>query len=136
MEPTLESIAEIFGFGNAPSSQQPRFAQVVSVSDDTLGVTLGNETVDAVRCCTAAVDDVVLLCFVGGRAIAVAKRGVSSGGGGGDYEVYDGAYYVTPSWNTQILLTQGKLMPANVGVLEIHKSEATTAGTDGYTISV
>ena len=135
MEPTLESIAEIFGFGNAPSSQQPRFAQVVSVSDDTLGVTLGNETVDAVRCCTAAVDDVVLLCFVGGRAIA-RRGGGGDSGGGGSYEEYDGSYYVVPSWNQQVLLTQGKVMPANVGVLEIHKSEATTLGTSGYTISV
>ena len=38
MEPTLESIADIFGFGQTDKPRPPRFAQVASVSDDTLGV--------------------------------------------------------------------------------------------------
>ena len=72
---TNASIARLFGF-DAKTSPQPRFAKVASVSADTLGVLIGTEEAEAVRCCVAEVGDIVLVqTMPNGTLAAIAKRG-------------------------------------------------------------
>ena len=80
---TLESIADLFGFGAQKALQPPRFAKVTAVSSDTVTVTLGAASAEAVRCCVCSVDDVVLLeTLPNGTLAAVGTRGQQGGGGG------------------------------------------------------
>lgn len=83
MSETLESIASLLGLGPEKALQPPRFAKVTAVSSDTVTVTLGASTAEAVRCCVCAVDDVVLLeTLPNGTLAAVGARGQQGGGGG------------------------------------------------------
>lgn len=80
---TLGSIAGLFGFDKDRPLLPPRFAKVVTVGADTVGVTVGESTVEAVRCCACAVDDVVLVeTMPNGTLAAVATRGASGGSSG------------------------------------------------------
>ena len=77
---TLESIAGLFGFGDKQQNTPARFAEVVSVSGDTVSCTVGNSNVDAVRCCDCAPSDVVLLeTMPSGALAAVAVKGYNGG---------------------------------------------------------
>lgn len=72
---TSASIARLFGF-ERKKSPQPRFAKVASVSADTVGVIIGTDEAEAVRCCSAQVGDVVLvLTMPNGTLAAIATRG-------------------------------------------------------------
>lgn len=82
MAETLESIAGLFGFGDKQPNQPARFAEVSTVSGDTVAVTVGASTVDAVRCCACSAGDVVLLeTLPNGTLAAVAVKGYQGGGG-------------------------------------------------------
>lgn len=75
MAETLESIAGLFGFGDKQPNQPARFAEVSAVTGDTVAVTVGASTVDAVRCCHCTAGDVVLLeTMPNGTLAAVATR--------------------------------------------------------------
>ena len=79
MQPTLEDIAQAFGLEPDAPLQPPRFAKVTAVADATVTVTLGTQTVEAVRCCVCSAGDVVLLeTLPSGRLAAVGTRGATS----------------------------------------------------------
>lgn len=76
MAETLESIAGLFGFGDKQPNQPARFAEVTAVSGDTVAVTVGASTVDAVRCCACDAGDVVLLeTLPNGLLAAIGTKG-------------------------------------------------------------
>ena len=80
MAETLESIAGLFGFGEKAPNTPARFAEVVSVSGDTVSVTVGSANVDAVRCCDCSPGNVVLVeTMPSGALAAVAVKGYNGG---------------------------------------------------------
>lgn len=82
MAETVANLASLLKLGANLPLQPPRFAKVTAVSGDTVTVSLGSGTADAVRCCACAVDDVVLLeTMPSGTLAAVATKGASGGGG-------------------------------------------------------
>ena len=84
MAETVANLASLLKLGANLPLQPPRFAKVTAVSGDTVTVSLGSGTADAVRCCACAVDDVVLLeTMPSGTLAAVAVKGYNGGGGGG-----------------------------------------------------
>lgn len=83
MAETVANLASLLKLGANLPLQPPRFAKVTAVSGDTVTVSLGSGTADAVRCCACAVDDVVLLeTMPSGTLAAVATKGAQGGGGG------------------------------------------------------
>lgn len=53
-----------------------------------------------------------------------------------DYEVYEGPYEATPTSAEQTLDTDNKVLTADVTVHATPYSEVSTAGTDGYTVTI
>ena len=80
MAETVASLASLLKLGASLPQQPPRFAKVTAISGDTVTVSLGSGTADAVRCCDCAVDDVVLLeTLPSGILAAVGVKGYSGG---------------------------------------------------------
>ena len=76
---TLEAISELLNLGAQAPLQPPRFAKVTATDASTVTVTLGTQTVEAVRCCVCSAGDVVLLeTLPSGRLAAVGTRGATS----------------------------------------------------------
>ena len=80
MADTVASLASLLKLGPGLPAQPPRFAKVTAISGDTVTVSLGNGTADAVRCCDCAVGNVVLLeTMPSGLLAAVGVKGYSGG---------------------------------------------------------
>ena len=80
MADTVASLASLLKLGPGLPAQPPRFAKVTAISGDTVTVSLGNGTADAVRCCDCAVGNVVLLeTMPSGILAAVGVKGYSGG---------------------------------------------------------
>lgn len=80
MAETVAEIASLLKLGPDAPLQPPRFAKVVSVAGDTVTVTLGGSNADAVRCCSCAVGDVVLVeTLPSGQLAAVGTKGQQAG---------------------------------------------------------
>lgn len=127
MQPTLEDIAQAFGLEPDAPLQPPRFAKVTAVADDTVTVTLGTQTVEAVRCCVCSAGDVVLLeTLPSGRLAAVGTRGATSTTytAGANITIADGVISAT---DTTYTAGTGLTLSGTT----LNHSNAVTAGTIG-----